>query len=208
VYKFIIIQKKNPGGMVALVDKVVGILFHPAETFRRLQDEPIGNAFVDYGTLLVIYAVISSLVSWVGISLIPSLEPFGRGFGFFTAASIPFLVIGTVVLFILGLLIGGAILHLFVYIVGGRKGVEQTLKAVMYGSTPVFVLGWIPILGFLAVLYAIVLEILAVSELHEISTGRAAVAVLLPFLILLILAILALSLFLIVSSTTGPSPVN
>jgi hypothetical protein len=190
--------------MVALIDKVVGILLHPVETFRRLRDEPVSNAFVDYGILLVIYAVISSLISWVGISLIPSLEPFGRDFGFMTAASLRFLVFGTVVLFILSLLIGGAILHLFVYGVGGRKGVEQTLKAVMYGSTPFFILGWIPILGFLAVLYALVLEILAVRELHEISTGRAAIAVLLPFLILLILAVLALSLFLIVSSSTGP----
>jgi hypothetical protein len=192
--------------MVALVDKVVGILFHPEETFRLLRDESVGDAFVGYGILLVIYAVLSSLISQAEILLFFSLNPFLNSFWRIPAASFPLLVIGTIVLFILGLVIGGAILHLFVYLVGGRKGLEQTLKSVMYSSTPIFVLGWIPIVGFLAALYALFLEILAVRELHQISTGRAVLAVLLLLLILIILAVLALSLFLIVSSTTGPLP--
>jgi hypothetical protein len=192
--------------MIALVDKAAGILFHPEETFCRLREESVGDAFVGYGILLVIYAVLSSLISWAGIFLFFSLNPFNNRFGLIPAASLPLLVIGTIVFFILGLVIGGAILHLFVYLMGGRKGLEQTLKAVMYSSTPLFVLGWIPIVGFLAALYALFLEILAVRELHQISTGRAVFAVLLPILILLILAVLALSLFLIVSSTTGPLP--
>ncbi len=193
--------------MVALIDKSAGILLHPAETFRRLRDESLGDAFVDYGILLVIYAVVSSLIAWAGIFLIFSLIPFGRGFGLVPAASFPLLVIGNIVFFILGLVIGGAILHLFVYLVGGRKGLEQTLKAVMYSATPVFILGWIPVLGFLAVLYSLFLEIIAVRELQEISTGRAVMAVFLPFLLILILVVLALSLFLIAFSTTGPSSV-
>ncbi len=192
--------------MVALVDKAVGILFHPEETFRQLRDEPVGDAFVVYGILLVIYAVLSSLIAWGGILLFFSLNPFANRFGHFPAVSFPLLVIGTIVLFLVGLVIGGAILHLFVSLVGGRKGLEQTLKAVMYSSTPIFVLGWIPIVGLLAALYALFLEILAVRELHQISTGRAVLAVLLPLLIFIILVVLALSLLLIVSSTTGPMP--
>jgi hypothetical protein len=124
------------------------------------------------------------------------------------AVVFPSLVVGILLFFIIGLFLGGAILHLFVLLVGGRKGVEQTLKAVMYSATPIFVLGWIPLIGFLTLIYALFLEILAVRELQEVSTGRAILAVLLPFFLLLVLVILGLLFFLIASSTTGPGQIS
>jgi hypothetical protein len=194
--------------MVAIVNKGVGILLRPVETFRQLREESLGDAFVYYGLLLIVYAILSSLfslagylfvLSWIPPGIIPSV--------ILPSLLLPFMVLGILVVFIIGLIVGGVILHLFVYLVGGRKGLEQTLKAAMYGTTPVFVFGWIPLIGFLALIYALVLEILAVRELHEISTGRALLAVLLPFLLILVLIILALSFLLIVSSTSGSTTV-
>ena len=153
------------------------------------------------------YAILSSLLSLVGfLLLLPWITLGGMipRFGLLPAVFLPFFLVATILAFIIGLFVGGAILHLFVYLAGGRKEVEQTLKAVMYSSTPVFIFGWIPLVGVLALVYALILEILAVRELQEISTGRAILAVIAPFLLIFFLIILALALFLIVSTTSGP----
>jgi hypothetical protein len=193
--------------MVEFIEKATGILFRPVEIFQQLREESFGDAFVYYGVLLVMYAILSSLLSLVGfLLLLPWITLGGMipRFGLLPAVFLPFFLVATILAFIIGLFVGGAILHLFVYLAGGRKEVEQTLKAVMYSSTPVFIFGWIPLVGVLALVYALILEILAVRELQEISTGRAILAVIAPFLLIFFLIILALALFLIVSTTSGP----
>ena len=60
-------------------------------------------------------------------------------------------------LFTFGTTVGGAFglwLHLWVFLVGGRNGVGQTIKAVMYGATPSCLLCWIPIVGIIAGIWA------------------------------------------------------
>jgi hypothetical protein len=102
----------------------------------------------------------------------------------------PLLAVIPVVLFVL-VLVGGIIdafiaglwIHLWVYIVGGRKGVGQTIKAVLYGATPYCLLGWIPIVNFIAEIWMIIVSILGVRQLHEISTGKAVIAVILAIII-------------------------
>ncbi|MDD1679792.1 MAG: YIP1 family protein [Methanomicrobiales archaeon] len=194
--------------MVAIIDKAAGILLRPVETIRGMREESLGDAFQFYGVLLVLYAILSSLFGLAGgFFFFPwgAMSGLSTRFGFLPAMFFLFLVVGTILFFLVGLLLGGALLHLFVYLVGGKKGIEQTLKAVMCSTTPVFVFGWIPLIGFFAAIYTLVLEILAVRELQEISTGRAILAVLLPFLLVLLLIVLALSFFLIAFSTTGPA---
>lgn len=66
------------------------------------------------------------------------------------SAAITFFVV-FMIMAIAGAFIGGAILHLFVYIAGGRKGMTQTIKAVMYGSTASLLFGWLPIINMIAV---------------------------------------------------------
>jgi len=63
-----------------------------------------------------------------------------------TATSVALMII---VQFIF-IFIGAAWLHLFVYLLGGRKGYLQTLKSVTFGSTPAMLFGWIPFIGWLA----------------------------------------------------------
>jgi hypothetical protein len=85
--------------------------------------------------------------------------------------------------------IGGAVVHIFVYLVGGRKGIKQTIKAMIYGLTPGLLLGWIPIVSYFAAIWSLVLGILGVRQLHELTTGRAVLAVSIPFMITVILVI-------------------
>ena len=62
----------------------------------------------------------------------------------------------------------------------------QTFKALMYGATPSLLLGWIPVIGFLAAIWALIVEIIGIRQLHEISTGRAVAAVILAIIIPLV----------------------
>jgi len=50
--------------------------------------------------------------------------------------------------------------------------------------------GWIPFVGMLFPLWALVLNIIGIRQLHEISTGRAIGAVLLGIVALVIIVVL------------------
>jgi hypothetical protein len=101
--------------------------------------------------------------------------------------------IGLPILTIIGVFIGGGILHVCLMIVrGNRKGFEATFRVIAYAmGTQIF--GIIPFLGgAVGAIWALVIEIIGLRESHGISTGRAALAIFLPILVILaLLAVLA-----------------
>jgi hypothetical protein len=175
-------------------DTAKGFLLRPVETFRRSQGESFESAFVYFVILLVVNAVLTALISLAGIAAAPWVvapaapEP-ATGSVIFILLTFFSTVIGNIIL----LFAGGLIVHLFVILLGGRQGVTETLKAFMYGDTPLLLLGWIPIIGVLAALYSIVLWIIGIHELQQISVIRAALSLILPVAIALIIAILLLA---------------
>jgi hypothetical protein len=109
--------------------------------------------------------------------------------------------IGAIVLVIVSLImvfIIGGWLHLFVYLLGGRKGYLETVKALIFGSTPYMLIGWIPLVGIIiGGIWSLILSILGIRELHQISTGRAAGAVILAAIIIVIIIALIAAWFII-----------
>jgi hypothetical protein len=122
------------------------------------------------------------------------------------AATIAIIVVGALVYVVMvatvGALIAAGINHLCLLIVGGaRHSYETTFRVVSYTQgalAPVGVLlGFIPYLGpLIQMVWMIALLITGLSRAHEISGGKAALAVLLPygvcvglFVILFILAL-------------------
>lgn len=116
--------------------------------------------------------------------------------------------VASIVLTPIGMLIGGLICYLvanavfwvIAKVLGGKGGYGQQFHLSALMVVPVVVinaiLGIIPVLGglvgLLVSLYGIWLQILAVKEAHAFSTERAAVAVLLPIVVLgLLVAIFA-----------------
>jgi hypothetical protein len=89
-----------------------------------------------------------------------------------------FLTIGIIYIFMAGIW-----LHLWVYVVGGRKGVDQTIKAMMYGFTPVLI-AWIPIvfIQVIASIWMMFLTGIGIWQLHEIPTSRAIIACTIAYL--------------------------
>ena len=96
----------------------------------------------------------------------------------------------------IGIFIIGGVLHLCLMLVGGnRKGFEATFRVVAYTqATQLF--GIIPIVGgFIASIYALVLHIIGLREAHEITTGRAALAVFIPVIAALIFVVILFAIF-------------
>ena len=60
------------------------------------------------------------------------------------------------------------------YLVGGRKGIEQTIKTLMYAMTPQYLFVWIPVVNLI---WALIVGIIGIRQLHELSTGKAVLAV-------------------------------
>ena len=174
----------------------------PADAFRQAKDDGPNAVLPYFALLLLLYAVISAVllsVFMIGTRPVPGLVSGG-----ISGAIVFFsILIGGFV----GALIFGAWLHLWVYIFGGRLGIWQTIKTVMYGSTPSLLFGWIPFIGFVFTLWSLVLGILGISEWQEISSLKATLAVALAVMIPLILIIILAAFFMIASvTTTGPDP--
>lgn len=116
----------------AIVRKVKDLLTNPLETFRKSREDEMTPVVRYFLALLVVDAVLTAIISLAGFGIWGMV-------GRVTHIHHPILI------FLL-VLIGGLILapifaawlHLWVWIVGGRKGFSQTLKAVMYGATPRF----------------------------------------------------------------------
>ena len=83
---------------------------------------------------------------------------------------------------VFGMFAGSAIYHVMLLLLGGaRRSYETTLRVSAYASGATSVLGLIPFCGALiGGIYAVVVAIIGLSRAHEISTGKAAAAVLLP----------------------------
>lgn len=191
---------------MSFFDKLKGFLLDPVETFNETKDGTIGDAVMYILPIIVIYAVLYGLIAFSAFStMMGPLNPFGAlGGGAFSAM----MVVGTIIGMIIGIFIGGAIMHIFVYIVGGRNGIGQTIKAVLYGSTPNLLLGWIPIINIFTALWTLVLNVIGIREYHDISTGRAILAVLLPVIIIAIIFVIAIvgTLMAGMSGFSGSSP--
>jgi hypothetical protein len=165
-------------------------MLNPSETFRAAKGDTLGDglkyAVIWYAILGLLLGIVIAVVFAALLAMfaaVPVIGPYISALAPWGFLLIPLLLVMMVIGGVIGLIIGGAWLHLWVYVCGGRNGYTQTVKAVAYGGTPSYVLGWIPFLGFIGAIWAFVVEIIGIRELHEISTGRAVAAALLAIII-------------------------
>lgn len=176
------------------VEKVKGFLMEPSKTFDASKEDTLEDAIKYYAVIIAVYSALFALIatfalgslgSMMGLGQLGMMAGAGAGIGGALIIFVTMLVLG-----IIGVFISGAIIHIGVLIVGGKKGITQTIKAVIYGSTPGLLLGWIPLIGMLAAIWSFVLEILGIRQLQEVTTGRAIIAVIIPVVILTIIIII------------------
>jgi hypothetical protein len=184
-------------------NKVTGFLFRPTETFRNARADTLESAAGYYVVFLVVYAALAALV--ISIAGFGFSALFGQISGIFGTALGIAVFVGIIAAGLVGVFIGGAWLHLWVLLLGGTKGYTQTVKSLMYGGTPSYIFGWIPVLGFAGSIWALVLVVIGLRELHEITTERSIAALALAFLIpFVVIVVLGLAFFTIWSRTVTP----
>lgn len=159
------------------LNKLRGFILNPVGTFRAVKPERFTEGLKYVTIFAAVYGLAAGLILalWVPAAL------------FFMVPIVVGLVL--VVLFFQGLW-----QHLWVKLVGGKGGFDQTLNTVAYASTPAFLFGWVPVFGVLAGLWSLVLAVLGLRELHDITTGRAIAAVLLGTFVILAAGLIFLGL--------------
>lgn len=191
-------------------EKIKGFLLKPVETFRGVRDEEISPTLGYFIVLLIFYGLLSGIISALGVMRNPLPSMLNLGLGQADPV-ITFLTVffSVVIVWLFMLLIWGLWLHLWVLVVGGRKGLWQTEKAVLYGSTPFLLIGWIPVIGLvLGGLWAIVLQILGIRELQELSTTKAILALIIPFVIIFVVLIMILAWLFVAVVSSGMVPIQ
>ena len=180
-------------------EKVKAFLLTPVEELQKSRGDSTKSTLLYYILIVLFNAILTALVVLIlgGHGTLNTmstlLKQFGWALPFVGALGAILVVVVMAILAVVFLFIGGIWLHIWVYIAGGRKGYMHTVKALAYGSTPGMIIGWIPIIGpFIGGIWTLVLEVLSVREMHQISTARAAVAVILAVIIPIIIVMLLL----------------
>jgi len=188
--------------LFTIPDKMRGFLFNPSESFWKVADEDIRDTLLYFFIIAVIYAVLATVMTAVEVFNHPFLALFGFGFGF-DLIILKFLVV--LVFSWLLALVYSLLLHVWVWLIGGRKGIYQTVRSVLYSLTALMLIGWIPDIGPpVGLLWSVVVGILGIQELHMMSRSRAAVAVILAILTALIVLPVLFRELLMEVVMTGP----
>lgn len=161
----------------SFVETVRGVVLAPVGFFSGLQRQG------DYLSPLI-FALIVWEISALLTSVI-SVVTGNMGLGGFISALIFAPVFAAVVLFV-----GSGIFHLLVMLfIKPNSGYEATFRTASYASVPMLV-SWVPVVGWIVGLYGVVLAVLGIRELHETSTGKAVLVVLLPSAVALLIGVM------------------
>jgi hypothetical protein len=186
---------------IPLVETIKGMIIAPVQTLHHQEESTIQDTLLYYLEIILIFSllttILAGLLASIGFGTAVDLQAPGSLLIYLAA-----LLIGTIIALVIMVLI----FHGCAKIMGGDGALEDTLRAFVLSSTPVAVIGWVPVIGsIIADLWSLVLMIAGVREYHHLSTGRAALAVLLPAVILVILGILIISYLTISSVTVVPT---
>ena len=179
-------HRQERGLFNAFVETLVMVLTKPGEAFTVMKREGgLGEP--------LIYALIGGCLGGI-VSLLFSLGLQSVGFfadhdtfaamGGMGVSSAAFIVL--IPLFIvIGLFIGGAIVHLCLMIVGGaNQSFETTFRVIAFSQGSTGPLQMIPICGgLIAGVWALVCNCIGLARAHETDTGRAVLAVFLPLIV-------------------------
>jgi hypothetical protein len=163
--------------------------------------DSLAGAFRYYTILLVIWAILAGIVWMVmgylafqdAIIRIGNMGVFGSqiaealtNFGAFVASFQLFIVYAFFFLSLVGIFFIAFFWHVFALLFGAKQEFKQTIKTTMYASTPFFIIGWIPYIAVIGWLWYLVLMIIGLSEMQEMTMGEAAMAIVVPIILVLI----------------------
>jgi hypothetical protein len=164
-------------------EKIRGFLFDPSESFWKVADEGTRYTLLYFLIITVIYAVLSTIMATRGVFNHPFLALFGfrSGFGRIELLVPKFLAV--LAFSWLFALIYALLLHFWVWLIGGKKGLSRTVRSVLYSLTALMLVGWVPYIGpLIGLLWTVVVGIIGIGELQNMSRFWAAAAVIMAIL--------------------------
>jgi hypothetical protein len=168
----------------SFISTVQRVVLQPVDFFRGILRQgdfinPLIFAIICYE----VAAILGGLLSLVGIGA-------DQGFGGFIGS-----IILAPIFAAIGLFIFSGILHLLVMLIVGSRnsGFEATLRVLAYSAVTSLV-SWIPFIGWILSLYGIYLGIVGIREMHNTTTGKAALVVLIPAAVVLLLVLVLVAL--------------
>ncbi|MFH0967238.1 MAG: YIP1 family protein [Methanobacteriota archaeon] len=184
-----------------LIQNVKGLLLQPVETFENLKTSSLTDSYQHYVILLIIYTVLMGIVSMIttlmsyydmlvhvasipliGSFMIAKIELFKPIF-----INWSFIIVYILFLFLLfGIFFKGFFLHVFVILFGGEQGVTKTIQVLMYATTPFFLLGWIPYISIIGLIWAVVLCVIGFQKFQNIPVWKAGAIIIVPTIFLII----------------------
>lgn len=188
----------SPGGEFNLQDPVNSfistvraLVLDPVAFFRGI---PRQGSVVNPLLFVVVCALVSGILSGI-MGFLVSLSSRSQDFGGALANLIGGIILAPIGALI-ALFIASGVFHLFVLLLVRPRnaGFEATLRVVSYSSVTRLI-SWIPIIGWIVgFVWGIVLWIFGIREVHATTTGKAALVVLIPVVVLLILGLLLIAI--------------
>jgi len=180
-------HREQLGFFKAFFDTVILVLTKPGEAFVLMKKEgdflgPMLFALIGGCAGLIVSVLLQMALQSIGFMADRQNAMFGMGaVGLF---SLGYILLSPV-LVIAFMFIASGILHLCLMIVGGaRRPFETTFRVVCFSSGSTSLLSMIPFCGgMISGVWNIVLEIIGLARAHEIDTGKAVLAVLLPIIV-------------------------
>lgn len=179
-------EREQKGWFNAFIETLQMVLTRPDYAFRAMKPEgglggPIIYALIGGCVGGVVSFLFSLVLQSVGLTAgrhntIAVLTGMGAG-------SVVFIILLPIII-ILGLFIGGAIVHLCLMVVGGaNKTFETTVRVLAFTHGSTGPLQMIPLCGgIIAGVWGLAVNCIGLARAHETETGRAVLAVFLPLI--------------------------
>ena len=162
------------------------LLMNPEKFFEKVAKEKIEDSYKYLAYWALLPAVVATILvgfmgitlgghiampTWLGDALLGNMALFGAGLGVATGIAI---YLGIFI----GLFVTAIVAHAVARILKGRGKFEDTQKAIIYGASPFYAFGWLPIFGVLFGLYSVILQVPAFRALHRIKYVNSVLMVL------------------------------
>jgi hypothetical protein len=177
-------------------DVVRRVVLQPVRFFAGMpRSGPLLNPLIFAVVCIEISALLSALLVLAGVQQNPGFNPNPQNAlpSVFTPGSALASIIVAPIFGAIGLFIAAAIQQLLVRLIVGtnNSGFGSTFRVASYTQVTGLV-NWIPIVGPLLSLYGLYLAIVGIREAHGTTTGKAALVILIPFAVVLVVALIVL----------------
>ena len=197
---------------MSIVNKIESVVKTPTKFFNNAKNE---KGFKPAFTYLVVISLISSVLNYFFNPMLKMFSTlFGPGLGL--AAIIFLWIVGLILSFIIY-----GFFHLFVLLLGGKGGYENTYRVFVYSSTPSSLLGWIAgmFFGFglggvvvgglifiVLIIWVLYLFATGLSIVHKMSKLRALAVIIIPVIVIAVIVAIIAALAAVAYVTSGVLP--